>query len=86
MKIGVYEEDEKKLKLHFTRLRDASCRASSSGMTSISWLCSYKQDVKNMNTLWCFTQQYTCYITLTRHCSDTAILEKLLGIISKRMY
>lgn len=78
MKTGVYEEDEKKLKLHYTRLRNANCRASSSGMMSISWCCSYKQDIKTMNILRCFTQQYTCYITLTRHCSDTAILEKLL--------
>lgn len=55
MKTSVYEEDEKKLKLHYTRLRDATCKASSSEMKSISWCCSYKQDKKHEYTLVFYT-------------------------------
>ena len=78
MKTGVYKEDEKSLKLHYSRVRDANIRASSTGMMSISWHCSYKQLINDMNILWCFTQRHANYTTLTRHCSDAALLKKLL--------
>lgn len=65
MKTSGYEEDEKKLKLYYTRLRDASFRAYSSGMMSISWCCRYQDIARHKKHE--YTQVFYTAIHLLHH-------------------